>query len=245
MPGMESVQLRAAGWLGKQIGSFLRAGRKVAGRWSRRAVSVCGSTGAKGEAQSLARPRCLSIPTVYLEPKGIFVLEALASGVPVCSPITAPSLRFWSHRGQRPGASQSPLSSRRRVEPLAHRFHNPPRAGRARPDGSPRRSSMRNAWPALRSTSTANTFPVPQRLHVLAVPVVFGQQDRQSEHSSLIDDLVSSFSQGAASRARIPLLRFSGREYKRRNESQLVCSRRCRAVSRCGSTALPRSLAGR
>ena len=32
----------------------------------------------------------LSVPTTYREPKGLYVLEALANGVPVVQPATAP-----------------------------------------------------------------------------------------------------------------------------------------------------------
>ena len=40
----------------------------------------------KGKAEFLRSLDVLSVPTVYREPKGLFVLEALACGVPVVQP---------------------------------------------------------------------------------------------------------------------------------------------------------------
>ena len=45
-----------------------------------------GSVDREGKLEFLRQIDVLSVPTVYREPKGLFVLEALAAGVPVVQP---------------------------------------------------------------------------------------------------------------------------------------------------------------
>ncbi|HTU27501.1 MAG TPA: glycosyltransferase family 4 protein [Pirellulales bacterium] len=86
-PGMETVHLRAAGWLGgkdeafygEQLGRLRAAGLAERFRYD----------GVVERAEKLSLLRSidvLSVPTTYQEPKGIFVLEAWAAGVPVVQP---------------------------------------------------------------------------------------------------------------------------------------------------------------
>ncbi len=86
-PGLEQVRLRAAGWLGpgdktffeKQLERLQAAG--VADRFRYDGVVE------RAEKLELLRSiDVLSVPTEYHEPKGIFVLEAWAAGLPVVQP---------------------------------------------------------------------------------------------------------------------------------------------------------------
>ena len=143
---------------GKRIGSSFAGRSKGCGCWSRRAVSVRGSTGAKGEAGFLARPRCLVGPTMYLEPKGIFVLEALASGVPVVQPDHGafPEILDATGAGDlvRPNDPYHLADALNRLLPI-------PQPAALWASAAGRQSaatSMRNGWPAIRSTSTQIPF---------------------------------------------------------------------------------------
>jgi glycosyltransferase involved in cell wall biosynthesis len=87
MLGMEQTRLRIAGWLGEQhrpyaegIFSKLRA----AGLGD--AFEYVGEVDRRGKLDFLASIDVLSVPTTYREPKGLFVFEALAAGVPVVQP---------------------------------------------------------------------------------------------------------------------------------------------------------------
>ena len=86
-PGFGDVDLHAAGWLGEsdkpflaeQVAKLARAG--LADRFTHHGVL--------DHTQKLAflrRLDVLSVPTVYREPKGLFVLEALSQKVPVVQP---------------------------------------------------------------------------------------------------------------------------------------------------------------
>lgn len=87
IPGMESAQLKIAGWAGPQQQEYvdeqlekLRAAGHLEG---------CEYLGTVDRTEKLAFLKSidvLSVPTTYQEPKGLFVLEALAAGVPVVQP---------------------------------------------------------------------------------------------------------------------------------------------------------------
>jgi glycosyltransferase involved in cell wall biosynthesis len=87
MPGMERAQLKIAGWLGdhqrqyaEQQFAKLRAAN-VGDDWQ-----YCGSINRQQKIEFLQNVDVVSVPTTYLEPKGLYVLEALAAGVPVVQP---------------------------------------------------------------------------------------------------------------------------------------------------------------
>ena len=87
MTGMEHARLKIAGWLGEphrayaeEVFSKLRA----AGLGD--AFEYVGEVDRRGKLDFLASIDVLSVPTTYREPKGLFVLEALAAGVPVVQP---------------------------------------------------------------------------------------------------------------------------------------------------------------
>lgn len=82
-----AVRLRIAGWLGADHREFAHHqfatldGAGLAGQWE-----YVGEVDRQGKARFLQSLDLLCVPTNFLEPKGIYVLEALASGVPVLVP---------------------------------------------------------------------------------------------------------------------------------------------------------------
>ncbi len=85
--GAENARLKIAGWLGgknlsyaEEIFSQLRA----AGIGE--AFEYVGEVDRRQKLDFLASLDVLAVPTTYQEPKGLFVLEALAAGVPVVQP---------------------------------------------------------------------------------------------------------------------------------------------------------------
>ena len=87
MAGMEQARLRIAGWLGahrrayaEEVFGKLRAAGLL------EAFEYVGEVDRKGKVEFLKSIDVLSVPTTYEEPKGLFVLEALAAGVPVVVP---------------------------------------------------------------------------------------------------------------------------------------------------------------
>lgn len=81
------VRLRVAGWLGERDRRYLEdlesriAGWGLSDRYER-----VGEVDREGKIRFLQSLDVLSVPTIYLDPKGLFVLEALANGVPVVQP---------------------------------------------------------------------------------------------------------------------------------------------------------------
>jgi glycosyltransferase involved in cell wall biosynthesis len=87
MPGMDDARLRIAGWLGPQDRAYaqdLFDQLNEAGLTD--AWEYVGEVDRKGKVEFLRSLDVLAVPTVYREPKGLFVLEALAAGVPVVQP---------------------------------------------------------------------------------------------------------------------------------------------------------------
>ena len=87
MPGTEGVRLHASGWLGENQRAFYTeqvARLEMAGLLGDFA-HVESPTHA-GKIRFFHEIDVLSVPTTYHEPKGLYVLEALANGVPVVQP---------------------------------------------------------------------------------------------------------------------------------------------------------------
>jgi glycosyltransferase involved in cell wall biosynthesis len=87
MPGMEQVHLRIAGWLGEHRREYAEQQfekLRLAGFGDQ--FQYDGEVDRKGKIDFLDAIDVLSVPTVYEEPKGLFVLESLAAGVPVVQP---------------------------------------------------------------------------------------------------------------------------------------------------------------
>lgn len=87
MPGTEDARLLIAGWLGANDRAYAEAEfAKLREGGLGSAFEYLGAVDRQGKLDFLRRIDLLSVPTTYREPKGIFVLEALAAGVPVVEP---------------------------------------------------------------------------------------------------------------------------------------------------------------
>lgn len=86
-PGMERVQLRIAGWLGESHRGYAESQfDKLRAAGLEDAFRYVGEVDRRGKLVFLRSLDVLSVPTVQQEPKGLFVLESLAAGVPVVLP---------------------------------------------------------------------------------------------------------------------------------------------------------------
>ena len=86
-PGMESVQLSIAGWLGKDDKQFAKnLFQSLRDSGLENDFQYHGVVDRQEKIEFLRSIDLLCVPTIYREPKGIYVLEALAAGVPVVQP---------------------------------------------------------------------------------------------------------------------------------------------------------------
>jgi glycosyltransferase involved in cell wall biosynthesis len=86
MAGLD-VRLRAAGYLGgRDRAYFEKVKRQVRDAGLEGRFEYVGEVDRQGKIDFLRGLDLLSVPTVYREPKGLFVLESLANGVPVVLP---------------------------------------------------------------------------------------------------------------------------------------------------------------
>jgi glycosyltransferase involved in cell wall biosynthesis len=82
-----NVRLEIAGWLGKQQHEYWQAiEQRFASAGVSDRVHYWGSVDRGGKLEFLRNIDVLSVPATHFEPKGLFVLEALAAGVPVVLP---------------------------------------------------------------------------------------------------------------------------------------------------------------
>lgn len=87
MKGTEDVHLKVAGWLGQRDRPFFqRQLQKLQREGAVEAFEHVGVLDRKEKIKFFQSIDVFSVPTTYQEPKAIFVLEALASGVPVVEP---------------------------------------------------------------------------------------------------------------------------------------------------------------
>jgi glycosyltransferase involved in cell wall biosynthesis len=87
MPDVPPTRLRLSGWLGENYRSYFDEQMRTladAGLAAEVEYVECPTHAAK--VRFLQSLDVLSVPTSYREPKGIYVLEALANGVPVVQP---------------------------------------------------------------------------------------------------------------------------------------------------------------
>ena len=85
--GSNNVQLKVAGYLGKTDEPYLEQLVKQIDAWGLSdAFDYWGEVERHQKIDFLDSLHVLSVPTTYKEPKGLFVLEALANGVPVVQP---------------------------------------------------------------------------------------------------------------------------------------------------------------
>lgn len=86
-PGHDNVRLKIAGWLGEHRRSYLdEQFQKLRQADLVGQCEYVGELDRRGKVEFLQQLDLFSVPTTYREPKGLFVLEALAAGVPVVQP---------------------------------------------------------------------------------------------------------------------------------------------------------------
>jgi glycosyltransferase involved in cell wall biosynthesis len=84
---LPEARLEIAGWLGKQHEPYwAEQQRKLTEAGLSDLVTYHGSVDRAGKLRFLTSIDLLCVPTTYQEPKGLFVLEALAAGVPYLQP---------------------------------------------------------------------------------------------------------------------------------------------------------------
>jgi glycosyltransferase involved in cell wall biosynthesis len=86
-PGLADARLHLAGWLGKSDREYAEEQfRKLRDQGLGDAFVYAGSVDRRQKIEFLRGIDVLSVPTTYQEPKGLYVLESLAAGVPVVQP---------------------------------------------------------------------------------------------------------------------------------------------------------------
>lgn len=81
------ARLEIAGWLGKQHHDYWHSVQeRLAAAGASDRMNYWGSVDRAGKLEFLRSIDVLSVPATHFEPKGLFVLEALAAGVPVVLP---------------------------------------------------------------------------------------------------------------------------------------------------------------
>jgi glycosyltransferase involved in cell wall biosynthesis len=81
------ARLRVAGYLGKRDEKYFHdLVQKIADHGWKDSFEYLGEVNREDKIQFLNSLHVLSVPTVYREPKGLYILEALANGVPVVQP---------------------------------------------------------------------------------------------------------------------------------------------------------------
>jgi glycosyltransferase involved in cell wall biosynthesis len=87
LPHTESTQLVIAGWLGEHNRSYAEQQlQKLQAAELGDSVEMITSVDRRQKLEMLQQIDILSVPTSYREPKGLYVLEAMAAGVPVVQP---------------------------------------------------------------------------------------------------------------------------------------------------------------
>ena len=110
--GKEAVRLQVAGYLGKRDEDYFGALReRIAELGLDDVFHYTGEVDREQKIAFLQGLDALSVPTVYKDPKGLFVLEALANGVPVVQPAHGSFPEMIEATGggllSRPGSTES------------------------------------------------------------------------------------------------------------------------------------------
>ncbi len=86
-PGLPPVRLRAAGYFGENNRAYLEDLRKRIEQWGwPDRFEYIGEVDHRGKIAFLRSLDVFCVPTTYREPKGLYVLEAWAAGLPVVQP---------------------------------------------------------------------------------------------------------------------------------------------------------------
>jgi glycosyltransferase involved in cell wall biosynthesis len=142
MPGMGNVRLRAAGYVGQRDAPFyddLR--RRVASSRLNGRAEFLGEVTREQKLDLLDGSDVFSAPTAYAEAKGIFVLEALARGVPVVQPAHGAFPELIERTGG--GVLVPPNDARALAESLADLVRDPARRKRL---GEAGREAVRSSF---------------------------------------------------------------------------------------------------
>ncbi len=84
---MQDARLKIAGWLGEKNRGYVETEfAKLRNAGLDAAFEYIGEVDRSGKIDFLSRIDVLSVPSVYQDPKGLYVLEALAAGVPAVQP---------------------------------------------------------------------------------------------------------------------------------------------------------------
>lgn len=87
MPGVERARLEVAGYLAPDQQNYLKdAERRLTNAGLGGEFAYRGALDREQKIEFLRGLDAFSVPTVYVEPKGLFLLEAMACGVPVVQP---------------------------------------------------------------------------------------------------------------------------------------------------------------
>lgn len=110
--GSVPVRLRVAGWLGRGDRMYYTSAvERLRAAGLENSVEFVGEVDRGDKLRFLQSLDVLSVPTVYEDPKGLYVLEALANGVPVVQPQhgSFPELIEWTGGGilVHPNSSES------------------------------------------------------------------------------------------------------------------------------------------
>ena len=129
--GVERVRLEAAGYMAPADAKYLADIRRSLDRVGLAGdFSYQGAVDRDGKLAFLRRLDVLSVPAVYDEPKGIFLLEAMASGVPVVQPRRGAFTEIVERTGG--GLLCEPDKRRLAESPRLWRTHASPEARPAR-----------------------------------------------------------------------------------------------------------------
>src|SRR5262249_13651881 len=118
------VRLRASGYLGKRdLEYFRKLSRQAADLGM--AFEYVDSPSRADKIAFLKSPDVPSVPTMYQEPKGIYVLEALANGIPVVQPRHGAFPEMLAATGG--GVLFEPGNTPALADALVQLMHNPAR----------------------------------------------------------------------------------------------------------------------
>jgi glycosyltransferase involved in cell wall biosynthesis len=98
--GKDRLRLRVAGYLGERDRAFYEEQRRLVEQWGLDdRIDFVGELDLQGKFDFLSSLDLFTMPTLYREPKGIPVLEALMSGVPVVQPRHGAFPEWIEHTG--------------------------------------------------------------------------------------------------------------------------------------------------